>query len=97
MPIWISQATGSQGRLLFPQLALLFYCWSQGSKAGSCGCRGSWLLALWLAPPLLLVGSSLFALVVLFPVRMLPVAIDGLPDGLDADRDALSRHCAANG
>ncbi|HRW04396.1 MAG TPA: DUF2142 domain-containing protein [Caldilineaceae bacterium] len=64
---WISQATGSQGRLLFPAIGVIIYLVVDGLR--------TWLWRLpvwvqslvWLAVPLLLLTASFYTLLVLYP------------------------------
>jgi len=79
---WISQATGSQGRLLFPAIGVIIYLIVVGIQR--------WLHFLprrvqpigWLTPPILMLGNSLFALLVLFPnAYAAPRPIAALPNG----------------
>lgn len=64
---WIYRATGSQGRLLFNALGALVILLVWGIAWWLNYLPPRWQLPCWLAPPLLLVGSSLFALTVSYP------------------------------
>jgi len=69
---WIYRATGSQGRLLFNALGalVLLLVWGVAWWLSYLPLR--WQLPLWLAPPLLLVGSSFFSLTVSYPAAYTP-------------------------
>lgn len=80
---WISQATGSQGRLLFPAIGVIIYLVVDGLRSWVQLLPRPLQRPLWLAPPLLLLGSSLFALLVLFPkAYATPTPVAALPDGI---------------
>lgn len=80
---WISQATGSQGRLLFPAIGVIIYLVVDGLRGWVQLLPRPLQRPLWLAPPLLLLGSSLFALLVLFPkAYATPTPIVALPDSI---------------
>ncbi len=77
---WISQATGSQGRLLFPAIGVIILLGIDGWQF--------WLGWLpprlqrlgWLLPPGLLVGSSIFALTMIYPqVYAAPLPLATVP------------------
>ncbi|MCB0062861.1 MAG: hypothetical protein KDE19_12125, partial [Caldilineaceae bacterium] len=64
---WISQATGSQGRLLFPAIGVIIYLAVDGLRSW-----GQWVPLrlqplLWGGPPILMLGSSLFTVTLLYP------------------------------
>lgn len=83
---WISQATGSQGRLLFPAIGTIIYLlvaglggWLQWGSSQLIWRRAQ--LAVWMMPPLLMVASSLFALAVLYPTAYAaPKSVMALPE-----------------
>lgn len=77
---WIYRATGSQGRLLFNALGALAILLVWGVAWWLNQLPPRWQLPVWLAPPLLLVGSSLFTLTVSYPAAYstLP-AVTALP------------------
>jgi hypothetical protein len=77
---WISQATGSQGRLLFPAIGVIIYLLVDGLQGWAQFLPSRLQPLLWLGPPLLLLGSSFFALLVLFPsAYAAPTALATLP------------------
>lgn len=80
---WISQATGSQGRLLFPAIGVVVYLMVDGLRMWAHLLPPSYRPVFWLIPPMLLVGSSIFALTILFPrTYAAPLAIATLPNDL---------------
>lgn len=64
---WISRATGSQGRLLFPAIGVIIYLVVDGLRSWTRVLPQLGKLVLWTAPPLLMLGSSLLTLTVLYP------------------------------
>ncbi len=80
---WISQATGSQGRLLFPAIGVIIYLVVDGLHSWARLLPWRLQPLLWFAPPLLLLGSSLFALLLLFPnAYAAPTPLAALPAGI---------------
>lgn len=64
---WTSQATGSQGRLLFPGLGALIALWVLGLEMWVRRLPRLWHSMAWLTAPALLFASSIYALAVLIP------------------------------
>jgi len=64
---WISQAAGSQGRLLFPAIGAIGILFVSGVQTWLRHLPANWQALTWLLIPLLLLGSSLFALSTLLP------------------------------
>ena len=65
---WLNQATSSQGRLLFPALSAFAVLAILGLSAWLQALPRRVQASLWALPPLLMIGCSLYALLVLFPL-----------------------------
>jgi len=78
---WISQATGSQGRLLFPAIGAIIYLIVDGLRAWVQRLPRPWQLLVWFSVPSLLLGASLYTLLVLYPlVYDTPQPIAAVPE-----------------
>jgi hypothetical protein len=64
---WTLQATGSQGRLLFPGIGAFAILLVLGLDAWLRRLPARWRAPIWLLAPVLLLGSSLYTLLVLLP------------------------------
>ena len=64
---WTSQATGSQGRLLFPSLGALVILWVWGSATWVRRLPNRGRIITWLGVPALLLASSVYTLTVVIP------------------------------
>ena len=64
---WISQASGSQGRLLFPAIGVIGILFVLGLQTWLRHLPARWQWLVWLLTPLLLLGASLFALSIRLP------------------------------
>jgi 4-amino-4-deoxy-L-arabinose transferase-like glycosyltransferase len=77
---WTLQATGSQGRLLFPGISALVILLVLGMERWVDLVPGRWRWAAWLALPALLLGASLYTLLVLMPASYdAPAPIAAVP------------------
>lgn len=80
---WISQATGSQGRLLFPAIGAIIYLIVDGLRTWARLLAHRLSPLLWLSTPLLLIGASFYTLFVLYPLAYgAPKAIAALPENV---------------
>jgi hypothetical protein len=80
---WTSQATGSQGRLLFPALGAFAILFVWGLELWISRLPARLRLVVWCALPLLLLGASLYTLTVLVPASyQAPAPIAALPEGV---------------
>jgi hypothetical protein len=78
---WASRATGSQGRLLFPALNAFAVLWVVGWNGWVRHLPVRWQPLAWLGLPALLLGCSLYTLIVLLPASYgAPALLATLPN-----------------